>query len=275
MFRWAVSEELVSESTHAALATVAGLQRGRSPAREREPVKPVPDAFVDAVLPFVLSPVRAMIELQRLTGMRPGEAVVMRGIDLDTSGEVWLYRPGSDQGPNGQHKTAHHGRQRVVALGPLAKEVIRPFLTLDTQAFLFSSRRGVEQMRIDMRARRKTAVQPSQQNRHKRKPQRQPGVRYTVMSYGRAIGRGCELADLAARQKAIDDGMDRQEAEAHIFVPHWHPNRLRHSHASEVRRRFGLEAAQCVLGHSQANVTQIYAERDLGLAAQVAKKMGW
>ncbi len=34
--------------------------------------------------------------VQLLTGMRPGEAVVMRGLDLDTSGPVWFYRPGSD-----------------------------------------------------------------------------------------------------------------------------------------------------------------------------------
>ena len=40
-------------------------------------------------------------------------------------------------------------------------------------------------------------------------------------------------------------------------------NRLRHTAGTEVRKAFGLEAAQCVLGHSRADVTQIYAERDL------------
>ena len=38
-------------------------------------------------------------------------------------------------------------------------------------------------------------------------------------------------------------------------LPHWHPHQLRHTHATEVRRRFGLEAAQVALGHSQAQVT--------------------
>jgi len=46
----------------------------------------VPDAFVDGVLPFVTPPVRAVVEVQRLTGMRPGEGVLIRAIDLDTSG---------------------------------------------------------------------------------------------------------------------------------------------------------------------------------------------
>jgi integrase len=57
-------------------------------------------------------------------------------------------------------------------------------------------------------------------------------------------------------------------------VPHWHPNQLRHTHATEVRRRFGLEAAQVMLGHARADVTQVYAERDLALATKVAAEMG-
>jgi hypothetical protein len=29
-----------------------------------------------------------------------------------------------------------------------------------------------------------------------------------------------------------------------VLVPYWHPNQLRHLHGTEVRRRFGLEAAR-------------------------------
>jgi hypothetical protein len=35
-----------------------------------------------------------------------------------------------------------------------------------------------------------------------------------------------------------------------------------------------LEAAQATLGHSRADVTQVYAERDLALAAKVAGEIG-
>jgi site-specific recombinase XerC len=45
-------------------------------------------------------------------------------------------------------------------------------------------------------------------------------------------------------------------------IPHWHPNQLRHTTATKVREQFGLEAAQVVLGHSRADVTQVYAERN-------------
>jgi integrase len=34
--------------------------------------------------------------------------------------------------------------------------------------------------------------------------------------------------------------------------PRWHPHQLRHTAATEIRAKFGLEAAQAVLGHAQA-----------------------
>ena len=40
------------------------------------------------------------------------------------------------------------------------------------------------------------------------------------------------------------------------------------------KQRFGLEAAQVVLGHSRAGVTQVYAERDNGLAAKIMSEVG-
>jgi site-specific recombinase XerC len=55
---------------------------------------------------------------------------------------------------------------------------------------------------------------------------------------------------------------------------HWFPNQLRHTAGTEIRRRFGLEAAQTVLGHSKADVTQVYAERDFAKAANVARLIG-
>jgi integrase len=215
-----------------------------------------------------------MTQLQRLTGVRPGEVCMMRACDLDTSGDVWLYRPGSNLGPVGQHKTAHHGKHRIVALGPKAQEIVRQFLPMNTTDFLFSPAKALEEMRADMRGKRKTKVPPSQQNRRQKRPLWTPGKRYKTSSYAYCIRRACVRADRDARSKAIENGMDPEVAEDRVFVPHWHPHQLRHTHATEVRRRFGLEAAQVSLGHSQANVTQIYAERDLSLAVRVATQIG-
>ena len=88
--------------------------RARGEVREAKPVKPVPDAYVDAIKPHVSRQVWAMIEMQRLTGMRPGEAVIMRTADLDTSGRIWVDMPE-------RHKTEHHNVTRQVYLGPLGR----------------------------------------------------------------------------------------------------------------------------------------------------------
>jgi hypothetical protein len=82
-FKWAAGEELIPASVHHGLKAVDGLRRGRCGVRESEPVTPVPDVFVDAVRPHVSRQVWAMIQLERLSGMRPGEACIMRTIDVE------------------------------------------------------------------------------------------------------------------------------------------------------------------------------------------------
>jgi len=44
--------------------------------------------------------------------------------------------------------------------------------------------------------------------------------------------------------------------------------------ATKVRKAHGLEAAQVLLGHARADVTQVYAERNEELAREVAGKIG-
>ena len=48
IFKWAAAEELVPATVYHGLAVVVGLQKGRTPARETEPVGPVDDADVEA-----------------------------------------------------------------------------------------------------------------------------------------------------------------------------------------------------------------------------------
>jgi integrase len=245
MFKWAVAEEMVPPGVYHGLQTVAGLEEGRTTARESEPVGAVADELVEATLPHLNRLVATMARLQRLTGMRSGELVIMRAIDIDRSGPIWLYRPAS-------HKGEHHDKDRVIALGPRAQSLVKEFLHLGPTAYFFSPRQAEEERRQALRTRRRTKVQPSQVSRKSKHPRKQPGSHYTPESYWRSIAYACEKAGL----------------------PHWHPHQLRHSHATEVRRRFGLEAAQVALGHSSADVTQVYAERNLQLAESVAQAVG-
>jgi hypothetical protein len=57
-------------------------------------------------------------------------------------------------------------------------------------------------------------------------------------------------------------------------VPHWHPLQIRHSRGTEIRRRYGLDGVQVALGHARADVTDVYAEKSLGLAIRIARQCG-
>jgi integrase len=250
-FKWAVSEELVLSSVHHSLQTVSGLRFGRTTAREKAPVRPAADDAVDATLPFLSPPVAAMVQLQRFTGMRPCEVARMRPCDIDRSGSVWVYEPF-------EHKNRWRGHTRSIPLGPRAQDTLHPFLDRKPGEFLFSPIEA-ERWRNEARKRsRRTPMTPSQAQRTaKAKPGRPKRACYDVDSYRRAITYGI----IKARKSGID-------------VAHWHPLQLRHTRATEIRKRFGIEAAQVSLGHARADVTQIYAERNLSLAMDIAGQLG-
>jgi integrase len=262
LFKWAAENELVPAGAYHGLQAVSGLRKGRSEARETEPVRPVPDEYVDAIEPYVSAAVWAMVELQRLTGMRSGEVSIMRGRDLDTSGELWLYRPSS-------HKTEHHGHERVVELGPRGQAVLSPLLRRNLDAYLFSPVEAESKRNAERRRDRKTPMTPSQARRRpKRKRARAPQDRYTADSYRRAITRGCDRADEAAK-RAGDLPLDAER-----IVPRWHPHQLRHNFGTRIRKQFGLDAARSALGHRSLAMAAEYAELDRTLAGKVALEVG-
>jgi integrase len=244
-FKWCVENELVPPSVHHGLKAVPGLRKGRCDVRKSEPVRPVSEAHVDAVRPHVSRQVWAMIELQRLTGMRPGEVTIMRSEDVDTSGAVWVYTPG-------RHKTEHHDKARAVYPGPRAQAVLRPWLRADPTAYLFSPREAEAERLARMREARKTPVQPSQRDRRKPGRPRKLAAYYSVRAYHSAIDRACRKAG----------------------VPSWGPNRLRHNFATRLRREYGLDVARVILGHSSPVVTEVYAELDRDKALAVMAQVG-
>lgn len=71
MFRGAVSDELVDVAVYQALNTVENIRKRRDMrVKESRKVRPVPETHVNAVLPYVVPQVAAMIQIQSLTGMR-------------------------------------------------------------------------------------------------------------------------------------------------------------------------------------------------------------
>jgi integrase len=287
LFKWAGAQKLVPAEVYLRLQTVEGLRAGRSEAKETAPVKPVPEEWVRSTLPFLRPHVAAMVELQWLTGMRPGEVTIMRTIDLDMTDKVWLYRPGSDQGAHGQHKTAHRGQSRIILIGPKAQEVLRPWLRLGLTEYLFQPCEAREQFDAQRRANRKSKVPPSQAKRkRKAKSKRRPGNRYRVSSYDHAVMVACDAAfpppePLAQREdETKKQWRERigpegwQEVKRWRQEHRWHPHQLRHAKATEIRREAGLDAARAVLGHRTPAITEVYAEIDTAKAAAVMEKLG-
>jgi integrase len=240
-FKWGVENELVPPSVLPALQAVAPLKAGRSKARETAAVEPVPVEHIEAVLPLVTHPVRAMIELQLVTGMRPGEVVLMRPCDIERSEKIWAYRPAS-------HKTEHHGLQRIIYLGPRAQRIVQPFLDRAPTAYLFSPKDAV------LAAREKLKPRKGKRRRTMRVRgyRRCPSDRYARTAYQNAICKACVKAK----------------------IPSWGPNRLRHNAATVLRSEFGIEAARVILGHTSSSVTEIYAALDQSKAAEIMGQVG-
>ncbi len=158
-FAWASAEELIPATVYHGLQAVRPLRAGESAAPEPKVVGPVKPEVVAATLPHLNPTAADLVRLQQVTGMRPGEACRMQGQYLDRPGDVWVYRPKA-------HKTRHHGKDRVIYLGPQAQAILRPRLRPDPEAWLFPAPRSC-----------------------RRKP-------YRVENYAKAIADACRKAEL-------------------------------------------------------------------------------
>lgn len=108
---------------------------GRKPAR-------VSDQDFAATVAFLPRSARGLVCLLRWTGARPSELAGLRSEDIERGGcgnsappslNEWYYMPL-------RHKTAHHGHERVIVFGPVARKVIDRYSTGD--GLLFPNRNG-------------------------------------------------------------------------------------------------------------------------------------
>ncbi len=258
VFRWAEAHEYVPMGLHNALMTVEPLLPGRTTAHELPPILPVDDAIVDLTLPYLSPIVADMVRFQRLTGARPGEVCGLRPADVEREGDVWQWRPKD-------HKNAWRKKARIIMIGPKAQAILMRYLVRPAVDYCFSPAESERHRSKVRRLARESPLTPSQRARKpKANGRRRPRDHYDNASYRRSISRG--VAALNKERVAEDPKA--------TLIEDWAPNRLRHTAGTEVRKKFGLEAAQVVLGHAQADVTQIYAEADMQLAAKVVKKIG-
>lgn len=243
MVKWAVSEELLKPEQLTALQAVTDLQAGRCDAKESEAVQPVALTDVEAVVPLIAHPLQGAVAFQLATAARPNEALQLRLGDLDRSGKVWIYRPGS-------HKTQHRGKHRLILCGPRAQAVILEHAeSADPASFVFAV--------------------PGSDGRKA----------YRRDNYALAIRRACQRAFNMPKQlrKLKHDSAQELKDRAKKWCKEnvWTPNQLRHTAATEIRKATGkVELSKTILGHSELKTTEIYAERDLAEAVEIMVKIG-
>lgn len=244
IWKFAVSQELVTSSCWESLRSIEALQVGQTTAHEKEPIGPADIIHVRATAKHLSPIVKSMMRVQIATGMRPSEICRMRPCEIDRRGEVWVYRPA-------KHKTARKGKIKAVPLIGDARDAITDYLQRDPQAFCFSPRESMAWALAKRSANRTTPLSCGNKpgsNRSAR-PAKQPGEHFTHGSYRQAIQRAAKTAG----------------------VPKWNPYQLRHLAATVIREALGVEAAQAALGHSHASMTEHYAKQSLAKAIEAAK----
>jgi len=286
MFKWAAARELLAVSVHQSLGALEPLRRGRTTARENPKVGPVAAQLLDGTLPYLGRPVRAVVELQLLSGARPGELLSLKPlhIEMDEQSGVWTYRPET-------HKNAHREQERVIYFGPRSQGILRAFLRdRPTGAFCFSPAEAEATRRADLHERRVAPLSCGNRPGTNRKaaPKRQPAGCYTTASYRRAISYACDRGFPPAGSLARRNAETRAEWLERLKKDNllgelsewrrrhrWRPNQLRHNAATDLRREFGLEAAQLALGHASAQITDaVYAERDRAKVIEIMRRIG-
>lgn len=234
MWRRLASDGLVTVAMRDSVCSVLNAEAGQG--RETSPRLPAPDADVVRTLPHMGAALRAMVQVQRLTGMRPGEVCRLKRGELSTHpGEVvhlrvgehlvpvaaqtvgdvtvWLYVPSA-------HKGSRRKKPRAVPVGPQAQVVLAAILEgKGPKDNLFTGEGG--------------------------RP-------YTPMAYATAVRR-------AARRGG---------------VPEFTPYQLRHSAATGLAQEEEATDVQAVLGHSSVAMTMHYVADLVRRAAGVAARQG-
>jgi integrase len=255
IFAWGVENDLVPETTWRALKAVKSLPAGALGTFDNEERQPVSDDVVLRTLPFLPPTLRAMVQLQRILGMRPNEIFKMRVGDIDTTrgNGLWYYVPGS-------YKTARYVGKIQFPLGKPEQELIAPYLEGKTpEAAIFSPRTAMAERNAEKRAKRKTKICPSQVARNAGRAAKPSRISefYNRDSYRMAIRHA-----IAKGNKTLPEGEK---------IPHWFPYQLRHAAATALEEAHGLDEAQAQLGHRTANTTKRYSKAQLAQRETLAR----
>lgn len=241
-FRHAVVIESYDAAAMKRLENVPTIKKAQGKAKEPVKIVPVDQKFVDKILPYLGVRLRAMVQVQRLAGMRPEEVCNMTWGQIDTSEDVWWYQPV-------RHKKKEAGRIRDIGLGPKAQAILEAYKGRGPDRAIFSATDAWYERAEDRRYESSIPLPSTYHDPSRYDPERDF---YCVGSYRRAIHRACDRAG----------------------IPRWSPNRLRHAAATEISKTFSDEGARDVLGHAKIDVTMNYIQRNRERIREIMMRIG-
>ena len=255
VWQWGVGREIATEAQARRLREVRSLRPGQTAATDNPRRALVSQQEFDRVCQHLTSVVADMLQLIWLTAMRPGEACRMRPFDIirrDT--DCWLYIPGRDSGPVGDHKTAYRRRMRAIPLTARAQVVLKRRISdYSSTEHVFRPMDAIEEMRDRRFALRRTPVGQGNRAGTNRRPHPmiRPGVRYAKNSLNNAVKRACDRATVVR------------------FTPY----DLRRTAATRVRSKLSKDDAKLLLGHVSTDTTEIYLLDEVQEAIKTAKRL--
>lgn len=255
VWHWGVGREAVTLAQAHRLREVKSLRIGRTAAIDKIKRAAVTEEDFEKSLSKVNSVVADMLRLIWLTAMRPGEVCRMRPIDIDRRRqECWLYVPGRDISPVGDHKTAGHGRVRVIPLTASAQGIIlKRVKDFASNEPVFRPTDAIEELLGRRFAERQTPMYQGNRVGTNRRvhPMIKPRARYDAESLATAIKRACDRAE----------------------VPRFTPYDLRRTAATRTKARLDTEAAKLLLGHVSTDTTDLYLLNEVNEVIKVAVRL--
>ena len=257
IWQWGIGREIATGIQMQRLRDVRPLRAGRTAAKDRAKRRTVTESEFKKVIECLTTVVADMVRLIWLTAMRPSEVCRMRPFDIVRDDpECWLYIPGRDAGPVGDHKTAYRQRVRAIPLTSTAQAILKPRMrSPDSKSYIFRPIDTVQEMRERRFAHRRTPMGQGNRAGTNRQvhPMITPGDSYNSNSLCNAVKRGCKRA-----------GVIR-------FTPY----DLRRTAATRVRSSLSKEDARLLLGHVSSNTTEIYlldeVQETINLAMKLAR----
>jgi integrase len=253
IWMWGMGRQLVTAEQIQGLKEVRALRMGDAGAPDKAKRPRVTEEEFKKVVGAVNPVVGDMLRLVWHTAMRPQEVCSMRPSDIVRGdSDCWVYVPGRESTPVGDHKTTRFERVRVIPLTAVCQGIlgsrVRDF---GSKEHIFSPAEAVREFLNRRAERRKTPLScgNSPGTNRKEHPMIRPGDCYSHSALRIACKRGCARAGVG------------------VFVPY----DLRRTAATRIRSRLGKEAARVLLGHVSGDTTDVYLLEEVQEAVKVAK----